>query len=267
MVVLAANKTKHGDKMRKPLWTLTLFAIAASVGLPARGQSFGTYANYTFPDSMTSERLDVFTRWEAVPPAGTFYPALQFGFEHGSGGYFGFQLVGTTRKVLFSIWDDPHIAGTAVPMGDCRRFGGEGEGAQCLSDFPWVLGDEYQFVLEKARRENGMDVWRVTVTDTSDSSSRQVGEIGLKDVPQAATGYGKISGSWMVSWIENFGGYAWRGPFLVGNGGKSVGPSRSGTHYSGCPGSNVFSPVRDVVVQEAGPTVVRQNAEGAILWH
>ncbi len=78
-----------------------------------------------------------------------------------SGGYFGIQELRDGKKVaIFSVWDpttgdDPKVVkpeervellheGEGVRI---KRFGGEGTGGQCMTDFPWAVGEKVRFFL------------------------------------------------------------------------------------------------------------------------
>lgn len=78
-----------------------------------------------------------------------------------SGGYFGIQEVRDGKKVaIFSVWDptkgdDPKAVrpeervellheGEGVRI---KRFGGEGTGGQCMTDFPWAIGGIVRFLV------------------------------------------------------------------------------------------------------------------------
>lgn len=76
-------------------------------------------------------------------------------------GYFGIQELGNRRKVaIFSVWDptrgdDPSAVRAEdrvellhqAPGVRIRRFGGEGTGGQCMTDFPWNLGATNRFLV------------------------------------------------------------------------------------------------------------------------
>lgn len=104
-------------------------------------------------------------------------------------GYFGIQELGNGKKVaIFSVWDptkgdDP----TAVKGEDrvellhegpgvrIKRFGGEGTGGQCMTDFEWALGGTNRFAVRGRPMEKktayegwlwdaGKSEWRHLVT-------------------------------------------------------------------------------------------------------
>lgn len=83
-------------------------------------------------------------------------------------GYFGIQELSNGRKVaLFSVWDptsgdDPRAVrpeervevlheGEGVRL---RRFGGEGTGGQCMTDFDWQIGQTNRFVVTATVQSN-----------------------------------------------------------------------------------------------------------------
>jgi hypothetical protein len=83
-------------------------------------------------------------------------------------GYFGIQELGNGRKVaIFSVWDpttgdDPGAVkpedrvellheGAGVRI---RRFGGEGTGGQCTTDFDWQFGQTNRFLVTAAVQSN-----------------------------------------------------------------------------------------------------------------
>lgn len=83
-------------------------------------------------------------------------------------GYFGIQELGDRRKVaIFSVWDpttgdDPNAVKSADrvevlhqdPGVRIKRFGGEGTGGQCMTDFDWALGETNRFLV-RGRPEGG----------------------------------------------------------------------------------------------------------------
>ncbi len=76
-------------------------------------------------------------------------------------GYYGIQELGNGRKVaIFSVWDPSKgDDANAVKLEDrvellhqgdgvrIRRFGGEGTGGQCMTDFDWKLGGTNRFLV------------------------------------------------------------------------------------------------------------------------
>lgn len=83
-------------------------------------------------------------------------------------GYFGIQQLGDGRKiVLFSVWDpttgdDPRAVKLedrveclhSAPDARIKRFGGEGTGGQCMSDFDWATSEIIRFVVTAESADN-----------------------------------------------------------------------------------------------------------------
>jgi len=106
----------------------------------------GAYVELTWPlDKNYNFDIDLKVTDTPELDAGLFW-AHQFGFVGGSGGYLGLQVVGSTKKAIFSIWDalggNPDRTGDASPpetFNGCRIFTGEGTGWQCLISYDWKL--------------------------------------------------------------------------------------------------------------------------------
>ena len=83
-------------------------------------------------------------------------------------GYYGIQELGNGRKVaIFSVWDPSKgDDAKAVKLEDrvellhqgegvrIRRFGGEGTGGQCMTDFEWKLGETNRFLVTATAQSN-----------------------------------------------------------------------------------------------------------------
>jgi hypothetical protein len=97
--------------------------------------------------------------------AGSYFMACGW-----SGGYFGVQKLRDGKKVaIFSVWDptkgdDPKAVrpedrvellheGAGVRI---KRFGGEGTGGQCMTDFAWQVGEPVRFLV-RAELHPGAD--------------------------------------------------------------------------------------------------------------
>jgi len=87
---------------------------------------------------------------------GSYFMACGWG-----GGYFGIQELGNGKKVaIFSVWDptsgdDPRAVAPEERV-EClfegegvriKRFGGEGTGGQCMTDFDWNIGETNRFLV------------------------------------------------------------------------------------------------------------------------
>lgn len=83
-------------------------------------------------------------------------------------GYFGIQQLGDGRKIiLFSVWDptegdDPGAVKPedrveclhSAPDAGIKRFGGEGTGGQCMSDFDWTTSETIRFLVTATPADN-----------------------------------------------------------------------------------------------------------------
>lgn len=141
---------------------LIVFLIAALTSSAPAAESIGGKAP---PRAARSVHL----QW-TVPESEAFYlemvveqstPGSYFAACGWSGGYFGIQELRDGRKVaIFSVWDptkgdDPKAVkpeervellheGEGVRI---KRFGGEGTGGQCMTDFPWAVGETVRFLV------------------------------------------------------------------------------------------------------------------------
>ena len=70
----------------------------------------GTYTDYSFTEIGPFYNLDTYVTWEIAPSHGYIYPAFTYSFQAEQGGYMGTQLVGDTKKAIFSIWTQLKIA-------------------------------------------------------------------------------------------------------------------------------------------------------------
>lgn len=83
-------------------------------------------------------------------------------------GYFGIQqLKGEKKVAIFSVWDptrgdNPNAVNTEDrvevlyegPGVRIKRFGGEGTGGQCMTDFMWKIGETNRFVIRGVTETN-----------------------------------------------------------------------------------------------------------------
>lgn len=132
------------------------------------------FTNYTFAESGPFFNLDMYIAWESAPDSGYIYPAFQFFFQANQGGYMGIQLVGDTKKAIFSIWDMSEGSGTAQPVTDiCFRFGHEGSGTGCIIDYDWVEGREYRLRIWEINTDATGESWIGVIADTVRNSDRR----------------------------------------------------------------------------------------------
>jgi len=248
---------------------------------PALAANPGTHTWFYFeqsglPDSFYN--LDIYATWSTAPASGYIYPAMQFWFQQGQGGYFGTQLVGSTKKAIFSIWDTTDGTHTALPIAStCQRFGDdvdvEGTGAQCLIDYPWVAGREYRIRIWELQKVSGGEQWLSAVEDTTTGIETQIGVIQLQN-SGGYIGYGWLQKT-ALTFLEYFGGVSgcngqplsnikWRGPYANDN---SWTASNATVGTYGCTTHNdVTTTGQPASFNAVGDSVSLTNPEGTTLW-
>lgn len=139
------------------LFALTVPGAVAEDPAPRAARS--VHLGYPAPDA-TAFYLEMVVA-ESTP--GTYFMACGW-----NTGYFGIQELGDGRKVaLFSVWDptegdDPAAVAPEDrvevlhegPGVRVRRFGGEGTGGQCLTDFDWQPGQTNRFLVTATVHSN-----------------------------------------------------------------------------------------------------------------
>ncbi len=257
--------------------TCLLFIVAS---LAAAMPAFGDYTDYYMEQPNRPPAFynyDMYVTWESAPATSRIYPAFNFSFQAGVGGYMGLQLVGNTKKVLFSIWDVSGNANTALPTGNCNRFGGEGTGTQCLMNYDWVLGREYRLRIWILGAVPGGETWVGAIYDTETGIETQIGVIELRDT-NGYSGYGWLTDHTSV-FLEYFGSdngcstrpysrIKWRGPWAdAGTWLASRALIPYWVNYP-CPDHNdVTSTVKPLVWHEAGGSGTPiTNPIGTVLW-
>ncbi|MFG3142356.1 ricin-type beta-trefoil lectin domain protein [Streptomyces sp. NPDC048211] len=177
-------------------------AAEAGTTAPVRaaelGTTPGTYTNYSFAGApaLTDVTWSTTVLHDPGYRANIFW-SHQFGFDKGSGAYFGMQSNGGSKRTfLFSVWDVSEA--TAGSTGSwCQEFGGEGEGMSCRMNLDWTAGHRYTFGVAA----EGDGWFGATVADTATGASYKLGSI---KTPATA-----ISSSGMVDWTEYF---EWNNP-------------------------------------------------------
>lgn len=232
------------------------------------------FTNYTFAESGPFFNLDTYIAWESAPDSGYIYPAFQFFFQANQGGYMGIQLVGDTKKAIFSIWDMSEGSGTAQPVTDiCFRFGHEGSGTGCIIDYDWVEGREYRLRIWEINTDATGESWIGVIADTVTNQETVIGVIHLQN-SGGYTGYGWLRCD-TYTFLEYFGGadscdgqpysrILWRGPFANADwytASRAIVPT-----YNACSSTNVTTRGRPTAIHEAGIGVQRTTPAGTILW-
>jgi len=138
--------------------------------------------------------LNVTDAPDVVGSGQVIFWAHQFGFVNGSGGYLGLQIVGSQKKVIFSIWD----AITGEPGNPFQE--GDGHGWQIIINYDWKLNRKYRLrIWELNVEQNGDEWWLAAVYDYASGVDTIIGKIL---VPAA---WGWLSNT-SVTWVE-YAGY------------------------------------------------------------
>ncbi len=158
-------------------FTAAIVLLSGSAALPAAESPAAGYASIGGQEAPRAAR-SVHLQWGAAESE-VFYleaaveqttPGSYFMACGWSGGYFGIQEARDGKKVaIFSVWDptkgdDPKAVrpedrvellheGAGVRI---KRFGGEGTGGQCMTDFAWQVGEPVRFLV-RAELHPGAD--------------------------------------------------------------------------------------------------------------
>lgn len=128
-------------------------------------------------------------------PPGTYYAAMFW-----QDGYTGLQRRGDLfdRQLQFSQWDAPD--GTPAEIVDvadgviCKRFGHEGTGVQCGTQYPWAVGKTYRFKMTE-ELSGGVSLVSMHVTDLESSDRRYIGTLKAGR---------RLSHTRMIPFVEDF---------------------------------------------------------------
>jgi hypothetical protein len=103
-----------------------------------------------------------------------YYWSHFFVFSNSSGfsrvGYIGLQTNG--KKAIFSIWNALDAQGP-----NCRRFGGEGVGYQCLINYNFQQGHTYRVRVWRLSNDNTGDWWGGWISDIQTRVENTIGFI------------------------------------------------------------------------------------------
>ena len=127
-------------------------------------------------------------------PTKTFYAALRW-----DAAYAGLQRTGSRydRQLQFAVWDEPEGPATIEDAGDgvfCGRFGGEGVGVKCETDYPWAVGGTYRFEMTE-EVSDGVSLFSLQVTDLGSGESRYIGTLRFGR---------KADLYWFATFVEDF---------------------------------------------------------------
>ncbi|MEO5364430.1 MAG: DUF3472 domain-containing protein [Magnetococcus sp. DMHC-8] len=245
---------------------------AAAFQLPIHSSS----GSYTFPVDGPFYNLDVHLTWREVskpPPGLGYYAMFAFYFQNRVVGYTGLQWDGDGKKAIFSIWDAKESPESARPEGKCKRFGHEGNGAQCIIPFAWETGREYLLGIRPVERTTGGERWQSVVRDLLTGRETVIGVIQLRD-NAGHVGFGHLTGKG-INVLEYYGHAKleeckalpvvvldWRGPFADERRMRAKDVHFSYPAKSGCLNSSVASPGTGQVQQRAGGHTERLTPEG-----
>ena len=138
--------------------------------------------------------LNVTDAPDVVGSGQVIFWAHQFGFVNGSGGYLGLQIVGSQKKVIFSIWD----AITGEPGNPFQE--GDGHGWQIIINYDWKLNRKYRLrIWEFNVEQNGDEWWLAAVYDYASGVDTIIGKI----LVPAAWGWLDATS---LTWVE-YAGY------------------------------------------------------------
>eukprot|EP01123_Difflugia_compressa_P007763 TRINITY_DN2151_c0_g1_i1.p1 TRINITY_DN2151_c0_g1~~TRINITY_DN2151_c0_g1_i1.p1 ORF type:complete len:253 (-),score=49.01 TRINITY_DN2151_c0_g1_i1:98-856(-) len=206
------------------MYTLSFFVLVVT-HLVHIGQC--GHVNYQFPSN--SGPFTAYTAhqiWTSGPTNNVF-GSMQYWFEEGQGGYMGSQYHSDgTQSVLFSIWDSDSLPYSSIPLGQCTRFGGEGEGSHCLITYPVKTNTEYVFTLHYNGYNGTGAFWSGSVTDTTTGEATTMGTLYLLNV-RGLQGFGLVQPA-AASFIEYYTGgsfysaYGWKGPYGVDKTGQQT---------------------------------------------
>lgn len=242
---------------------------------------------YSFSESGPFSSMEMLLTWEKAPPSGYIYPAFFFIFQQTAEpvkvrggfrqahGYIGIQLAGEKKQAIFSIWDIRDDSATAMksPLTPwCDRFSGEGTGARCRIEYPWVEGRAYKLNVRSVEADESGESWIGTILDRHTSIETTIGIIHVKTVG-AHRGYGHLTGR-SATFLEYFGRsntcdnqpyskVSWRGPF-ANSGLYTAHSARS--YRNECSSVHTRSTGRPDVVMEGGSGVRSSVANGTELW-
>lgn len=116
------------------------------------------HAWYNLPSGKVDE-LQYYVIWKEMPEQHDLYASFEFYWD-GTTGYMGSQFHSDGTQILdFAIWDSDSVPGTAQPLGNCERFGGEGNGAHCEVAVSLERGQNYLFRLYKSSQSGRGSTW------------------------------------------------------------------------------------------------------------
>lgn len=246
----------------------------------------GGIVAYGFLDRGPFKELRIVTRWEVAPEEGNIYAAFVYSFEAGPVAYMGTQLVGRTRKAIFSMWDVSAGEQSAHELGACGRFDNEDTGVRCLIDYPWQVGRGYLlrvWLVPANSSKRQWCTWAGSITDTVTGRETLIGKIEVRD-SKGFRGYGRLKNDAIYTFLEYFAGpdecdgqprssVTWTGPYARASLVPAVSaranhpyPNCSKDPCPSCMTNHICSPQLGVVHFEAGGMTARFTKVDTELW-
>lgn len=251
---------------------ITLLFSSSVYGSPS-------YADYSFKENGPFFNFDIYSTWDHDIELSTgIYPAFNFYFQNGQGGYMGMQSDNLGKHVLFSIWDDVNGSMSAMPVSsNCKRFSHEGTGTMCLNDFSWAAGREYRLRVWVLDVVGNTQNWGAWILDTVSQQETNIGVISLRNSGEYQ-GYGWLTRSSVF--LERYisaplGGcdaqpvakVIWRGPYANNSEATANRAVVSFSHNpTSCLNSNVWSSEYPFINQEDGGATQRITTEYTDAW-
>ena len=132
-------------------------------------------------------------RWIEMPLKGfNCYASTQMWWA-GAGGYMGSQFHSDgTQMIDFAIWDHNSTIKNCHPMGNCTRFGGEGEGAHCETVLPLSVNTSYSFKVHQTGANATGVMWGITFTDDASGHTIDGGSLFWDESEVGAGKLGKL---------------------------------------------------------------------------
>lgn len=280
-------------KALKQLVFAFIVGIAAMLSTAANAVTIPIHTQTTWFDFDAKETpsgfdaIDMHLTWLKEPDSDWgYYAQFWFWFEGGMGGYTGLQKDAYSiekKKAIFSIWDKNGSIHAHPASPNCKYFGHEGLGAQCIPKFDWKADREYKFRVVRNAEPTASgrgQRWSAWIVDMVTGELFLIGQIDVDDVP-GYKGYGNIANYGHAAVTEFYVGDAhvpctevpyfgleWRGPY--GNSG-TVAPSKATQSYitgvgENCPNVNSVGTGPFTTKQEIGPGIVKTNKHNDSLW-
>jgi hypothetical protein len=139
----------------------------------------------------------------------TYYCGINWHPGEPAGGYCGIQHNGgDEHRTIFSIWDTSPTLHPKVIAADSAtehgRFGGEGEGGHTHMQWPWKLGEMFQFYVTKAPAADDTTDVSYYVFDRATKKWIHSATIACPNGGNAEIA--NLTGGGIVSFLENFSG-------------------------------------------------------------